>query len=62
MNTSVSITNYKEVYIMSFIITSAIIGVVIAAYEKSGLRKASHITHEMVTGSNTQVTILKQPR
>ncbi|WP_156885133.1 hypothetical protein [Oribacterium sp. NK2B42] len=47
---------------MSVIITSAIVALVIAAYEKSGLRKTSHITHEMVTGSNTQVTVLRQPR
>ncbi len=62
INKPVSITIYKEVYIMSVIITSAIVALVIAAYEKSGLRKTSHITHEMVTGSNTQVTVLRQPR
>ncbi|MBP3805067.1 MAG: hypothetical protein J6I76_14485 [Oribacterium sp.] len=47
---------------MSVIVTLAVIGAVIAAYEKSGLRKASHITHEMVTGSNNKLTLLKQPR
>lgn len=47
---------------MSTIITLAIIAVVIGTYEKSGLRKVSHITHEMVAGSNTQVTVLTQPR
>ena len=62
INNSVSITIHKEVYIMSVIITSAIIGLVITAYEKSDLRKTSHITHEMITGSNTQLTVLKQPR
>ena len=47
---------------MSTIITLAIIAVVIGAYEKSDLRKTSHITREMVTGSNKQVTVLSQPR
>lgn len=47
---------------MSTIITLAFIAVVIGAYEKSDLRKTSHITHEMVTGSNTQLTVLTQPR
>ncbi len=46
---------------MSTIITLAIIAVLIGAYEKSDLHKTSHITHEMVTGSNKQVTVLTQP-
>ncbi len=47
---------------MSTIITLAIIAIVIGTYEKSDLHKTSHISHEMVTGSNKQVTVLSQPR
>ena len=61
-STNEVLDNHKEVFTMSTIITLAFIAVVIGAYEKSDLRKTSHITHEMVTGSNTQLTILTQPR
>ncbi len=46
---------------MTTIISIAIITVVLSAYEHSNLRKSSHITHDEVTGSNEQITVMVQP-
>lgn len=46
---------------MTTIITIAIITLILAAYEHSGLRKISHFSRDKVTGRNEQITVMRQP-